>query len=82
MQTNSSFHSKDSACTSGISLTSVEDVSISGKDGRKCKLGVSSVLERIAQQVVRAHREKQVELHFHGSSFGYRPGRSSHGALR
>lgn len=60
----------------------VKEVSIPKKDGGKRKLGIPSVLDRIAQQVVRAHLEKQVEPHFHGSSFGYRPKRSCHEAVR
>lgn len=60
----------------------VKEVSIPKKDGGKRKLGIPTVLDRIAQQVVRAHLEKQVEPHFHDSSFGYRPMRSCHEAVR
>jgi len=61
---------------------SVKEVSIPKKDGGKRKLGIPTVLDRIAQQVVRAHLEKKAEPHFHDSSFGYRPTRSSHEAVR
>lgn len=60
----------------------VKEVSIPKKDGGKRKLGIPSVLDRVAQQVVRAHLEKIVEPHFHGSSFGYRPKRSCHDAVK
>jgi RNA-directed DNA polymerase len=60
----------------------VKEVSIPKKDGGKRKLGIPTVLDRIAQQVVRAHLEKQAEPHFRDSSFGYRPKRSSHEAVR
>lgn len=45
------------------------------------KLGIPTLLDRIAQQVVRDHLEKQLEPRFHESSFGYRPGRSAHDAV-
>lgn len=60
----------------------VKEVSIPKKEGGKRKLGIPTVLDRIAQQVVRAQLEKKVEPHFHDSSFGYRPKRSCHDAVR
>ena len=59
----------------------VKQVAIPKKDGGKRKLGVPTVLDRIAQQVARAYLEKIVEPHFHNSSFGYRPKRSCHDAV-
>ena len=44
-------------------------------------LGIPTLLDRIAQQVVRNHLEKQLEPLFHESSFGYRPGCSAHDAV-
>jgi RNA-directed DNA polymerase len=60
----------------------VKEVSISKKDGGTRKLGIPTVLDRIAQQVVRVYLEKKVEPHFHNSSFGYRPKRSCHDAVK
>jgi len=60
----------------------VKEVSIPKKDGGTRKLGIPTVLDRIAQQVVRAHLEKIVEPHFHDSSFGYRPKRICHDAVK
>jgi RNA-directed DNA polymerase len=60
----------------------VKEVSIPKKDGGTRKLGIPTVLDRIGQQVVRAHLEKIVEPHFHVSSFGYRPKRSCHDAVK
>lgn len=60
----------------------VKEVSIPKKDGGKRKLGIPTVLDRIAQQVVRADLEKKVEPRFHDSSFGYRPKRSCHDAVK
>jgi RNA-directed DNA polymerase len=45
-------------------------------------LGVPTVADRVAQTVVAAHLEKQVESVFHPDSYGYRPGRSALDAVR
>lgn len=59
----------------------VLEVEIPKKSGGKRKLGIPTLLDRIAQQVVREHLEKQLEPKFHNSSYGYRPGRSAHDAV-
>src|SRR5665213_1375245 len=59
----------------------IKAVSIPKKDGSKRKLGLPTLLDRIAQQVVRVHLEKCLEPHFHQNSYGYRPGKSMHQAL-
>jgi RNA-directed DNA polymerase len=45
-------------------------------------LGVPTVADRVAQTVVRRYLEPGVEPVFHPDSYGYRPGRSAHDALR
>jgi RNA-directed DNA polymerase len=60
----------------------VKQVKIPKKDGGVRKLGVPTLLDRIAQQVVRQHLERQLEPIFHESSFGYRPGRNAHQAVK
>lgn len=60
----------------------VKRVEIKKKDGGVRKLGVPTLLDRIAQQVVRQHLERQLEPLFHESSFGYRPKRSAHQAVK
>jgi len=60
----------------------VKQVTIPKKGGGERKLGIPTLLDRIAQQVVRQHLEKQLEPLFHNSSYGYRPKRSSHEAVR
>lgn len=45
------------------------------------KLGIPTILDRIAQAVVKIHLEQIVEPHFHESSYGYRPNRSCHQAV-
>lgn len=59
----------------------IKAVSILKKDGSKRVLGLPTLLDRIAQQVVRVHLEKCLEPHFHQNSYGYRPGKSMHDAI-
>lgn len=59
----------------------VKEVSIKKSDGGRRKLGIPILLDRIAQEVVKAHLEPLVEPKFHPSSFGYRPKRSCHQAI-
>jgi|SRR6267378_2950773 len=59
----------------------VKEVIIKKKPRGDRKLGVPTLLDRIAQQVVKSHLESIVEPHFHESSYGYRPGRNCHQAL-
>ena len=60
----------------------VKQVCIPKKDGGERKLGIPTLLDRIAQQVVKRHLERKVEPLFHKSSFGYRPNRNAHQALK
>ena len=59
----------------------VKEVSIPKKQGGVRLLGIPTILDRVAQQVVKAHLELQCEPHFHASSFGYRPKKSCHDAI-
>jgi len=59
----------------------IKAVSIPKKDGSLRKLGLPTLLDRIAQQVVRQCLEAYVEPHFHQNSYGYRPGKSMHQAI-
>jgi RNA-directed DNA polymerase len=51
------------------------------KQGGTRPLGIPTVSDRVAQGVVKNYLEPSLEVHFHSSSFGYRPGRSAHDAL-
>lgn len=59
----------------------VKEVPIKKKCGGERKLGIPTLIDRIAQQVVKTHLEKIVEPLFHNSSFGYRPSRNCHQAV-
>jgi len=59
----------------------VLEVEIPKKDGSKRKLGIPTIEDRIAQQVVKDYLEPRLEKVFHNSSYGYRPKRNAHQAL-
>jgi group II intron reverse transcriptase/maturase len=59
----------------------VKQVEIAKSDGGVRTLGIPTLLDRIAQEVVKHHLELQVEPLFHNNSFGYRPNRSCHEAV-
>jgi RNA-directed DNA polymerase len=60
----------------------VRAVEIPKKKGGSRVLGVPAVADRIAQTVAYLYLEPEVEPYFHPDSYGYRPGRSAHDALR
>lgn len=59
----------------------VKEVEIDKKGGGIRKLGIPTLLDRIAQQVVRAYIEPKIEPLFHQDSYGYRLGRNAHQAI-
>ena len=61
---------------------SVKRVAIPKKGGGQRYLGIPTLLDRIAQEVVRTYLEEKVEPLFHNSSFGYRPKRNCHQAVK
>lgn len=60
----------------------VKHVEIPKGDGGVRALGIPAVVDRIAQQVVKNRLEPVLEPVFHDDSYGYRPNRSAHDALR
>jgi RNA-directed DNA polymerase len=59
----------------------VREKEILKKDGKMRKLGIPTIRDRIAQQVVKKYMEQRVDAHFHPNSYGYRPLKSSRQAI-
>lgn len=59
----------------------VKAIEIDKRSGGKRKLGIPTVSDRIAQQVVKRYLEPKVDHTFHDDSYGYRRGKSAHQAL-
>lgn len=60
----------------------VKEVIIPKIDGGQRKLGIPSVADRVAQEVVKAFIEPRLEKEFLENSYGYRPNKSAHQALQ
>ncbi len=59
----------------------VKEQEIKKDNGKTRKLGIPTVSDRVAQQVIKDYLEPRLEESFHDSSYGYRPFRSAHQAL-
>ncbi len=60
----------------------VKRVEIDKEDGSKRKLGIPTATDRFVQQAIHQVIEKVVDPTFSDSSFGFRPKRSAHDAMR
>jgi len=59
----------------------VKEVVIPKSNGGERKLGIPSISDRIAQEVVKTYLEPRFEKEFLPQSYGYRPHKSAHQAL-
>lgn len=59
----------------------VREIEIPKKDGNTRKLGIPTIRDRIAQQVVKSYMEQRIDALFHPNSYGYRPMKSSKEAI-
>lgn len=59
----------------------VKEQEIKKDNGKTRKLGIPTVADRVAQQVIKDYLEPRLEAAFHDSSYGYRPLKSAHQAL-
>ncbi|MDD7886372.1 group II intron reverse transcriptase/maturase [Flavivirga sp. 57AJ16] len=60
----------------------VKEVEISKTDGSIRKLGIPTISDRVGQMVVKMFLEPRLEKIFSPNSFGYRPNKSAHQALK
>lgn len=60
----------------------VREKKIPKGDGKERILGIPTVSDRIAQGAVKLFMEERLDPMFHPDSYGYRPGKSAHQALK
>ncbi|MGB5199677.1 MAG: reverse transcriptase domain-containing protein, partial [Sedimenticolaceae bacterium] len=60
----------------------VREKRIPKEDGSERTLGIPTVSDRVAQGAVKLYMEERLDPLFHPDSYGYRPGKSAHQALR
>lgn len=59
----------------------VKRVEVPKPDGRKRKLAIPTVLDRLIQQAIAQVLQEEWEVEFHDNSYGFRPNRNAHQAM-
>lgn len=68
--------------TNTYQVTAVKEVSIPKPNGGKRQLGIPTVKDRLVQQAISQVLSKRYDPAFSDHSYGFRPGRNAHRALR
>lgn len=69
-------------CSGSYLPPAVREKRIPKEDGSERILGIPTVSDRIAQGAIKQYVETQLDPIFHADSYGYRPGKSAHQALK